>query len=156
MAGLHRKTTFEKGGCVWQEFFNGGMSEKMNVLKNQKCCDDIDANDGIGLMYDIKGKDSFSCIIGDFIKPDAAVPEGVFTRRIPKCINAHVQIEGNNVPDILASAYLLITEAIEKTGREIDFDNFYWGEIYTHERYRDPLKRGEKVIIDYIMPVKAV
>jgi len=64
-----------------------------------------------------------------------------------------VQIEGENVGDIVASAYLLITEAIEKTGRQVDFDNFYWCEVYTVERFCEPLKRGGKVAIDYIMPV---
>ena len=48
---------------------------------------------------------------------------------------------------------MLITEAIEKTGRKIDFDNFYWCEVYTHERFSEPQKRGEKVTVDYLMPV---
>ena len=60
----------------------------------------------------------------------------------------------SNVPDILESAYFLITEAVEKTGRAIDQGNFYWCEIYTRARYSGPLSRGEKVIIDYIVPVK--
>ena len=56
--------------------------------------------------------------------------------------------------DIIPSAYLLITEAIEKTGRQIDFEHFYWCDVYTCERYCEPMRRGEKVILDYILPVK--
>jgi len=43
---------------------------------------------------------------------------------------------------------------VEKTDRKIDYDNFYWCEVYTHDRYCEPLNQGKKVIIDYIMPVK--
>jgi AraC family transcriptional regulator len=154
MVGLHKETSFSSGGKAWQEFFESGTVEKLNALSNFKCCDDIDANDGIGLMYNFKGTENFEAIIGDFVKVGTEIPEGLYSKHIPKCLNAHIQIEGNNVADIIGSAYLLITEAIEKTNREIDYDNFYWGEIYTHERYCEPLNRGEKVTIDYIMPVK--
>jgi len=155
MVGMHRETSFMNGGKVWQEFFNSGVIEKLDTLADVKCCDDIDENDGIGLMYGFKDMYNFHVIIGDFVKADTKIPDGLFAKQIPKGMTAQVQIEGSNVADILDSAYLLITEAIEKTGREIDYDNFYWCEVYTHERYSEPLNRGEKVIIDYIMPIKA-
>ncbi|MPM36773.1 hypothetical protein SDC9_83375 [bioreactor metagenome] len=132
-----------------------GVIEKLDTLADVKCCNDIDANDGIGLMYGFKDMYNFHVIIGDFVKADTKIPDGLFAKHIPKGLTAQVQIEGSNVVDILDSAYFLITEAIEKTGREIDHDNFYWCEVYTHERYSEPLNRGEKVIIDYIMPIKA-
>lgn len=156
MVGLHRETSFYDGGKVWQEFFKGGSLEKLNTLSvDVRCCDDIDANDGIGLMYNFKDKDNFNIIIGDFVKIGTEIPEGLFAKHIHKGLTAQVQIEGNDIADILGSAYLLITEAIEKTDKEIDYDNFYWCEAYTHERYSEPLNRGEKVTIDYIMPIKS-
>lgn len=154
MVGMFRETSFQNGGQAWKTFFEGDFIEKLNKLSDVKCCDDLDENDGIGLMYDFSDKNNFSIVIGDFVQLDTEIPEGLYAKHIPKGLVAYVQIEGNNIADILDSAYLLITEAIEKTGKEIDYQNFYWGEVYTHERYSEPLSRGEKVTIDYIMPVK--
>lgn len=154
MVGMFREASFQNGGQAWQAFFQGDYLDKLNKLSDVKCCDDLDENDGIGLMYDFSDKLNFKVIIGDFVQVNANIPEGLAEKTIPKGLVAHVQIEGNNIADILDSAYLLITEAIEKTGKTIDFENFYWGEVYTHERFSEPLRRGERVIIDYIMPVK--
>ena len=154
MVGMQRETSFFEAGKVWQEFFKSRELEKLNRLEDSKCCDDIDANDGIGLMYDFQDRNNFNIIIGDFVQAEAQVPEGLFVKRIPKGLTAQVQIEGRDVAEILEAAYLLITEAIEKTGKEIDYDNFYWCEVYTHERYSVPFSQGEKVIVDYIMPIK--
>jgi AraC family transcriptional regulator len=154
MVGMHRETSFAEAGKVWREFFQSGTHEKVNALSEYKCCDDIDSNDGIGLMYDFQGKDNFNLIIGDFIIPGTDIPEGLYARTVQRGLTAHIQIEGADIAEILESAYMLITEAIEKTGREIDYDNFYWCEVYTHERYGEPLSRGERVIIDYILPIK--
>lgn len=157
MVGLHRETSFPEAGNVWQEFFNGGVCEKLNMMPHDsRCCDDIDEADGIGLMYDFRGKDNFNFIIGDFVRKDTEIPEGFTAKHIRKGLTAQVQIEGNDIGDILNSAYLLITEAVEKTGKEIDFNNFYWCEVYTKERYGEPLRRGEKVTIDYIVPVISI
>lgn len=154
MVGMFCETSFQNGGQAWQAFFQGDYLDKLNKLSDVKCCDDLDENDGIGLMYDFSDKLNFKVIIGDFVQVNANIPEGLAVKTIPKGLVAHVQIEGNNIADILDSAYLLITEAIEKTGKTIDFENFYWGEVYTHERFSEPLRRGKRVIIDYIMPVK--
>jgi hypothetical protein len=126
----------------------------LNKLTDVKSCEDIDINDGIGLMYDFKDMHNFKIIIGDFVQAGVQIPDGLYSKLIPKGLTAQVQIEGSNMADILDSAYLLITEAIEKTGKEIDYDNFYWCEVYMHERFSEPLKRGDKVTVDYIMPIK--
>ena len=154
MLGMFEETSFQNGGKSWKMFFEGDFIENLNKLSEVRCCDDLDENDGIGLMYDFSDKFNFSIIIGDFVKVGTEIPEGLYAKYIPKGLVAYVQIEGDNVADILDSAYLLITEAVEKEGKEIDYPNFYWGEVYTHERYSEPLSRGEKVTIDYIMPVK--
>ncbi len=155
MVGMHLKTSFVEAGNVWQEFFRSDALDKLNMLADVKCCDDIRSNVGIGLMYNFKDMHNFQIIIGDFVKTGTQIPDGLFSKQIPKGLTAQVQIEGGNIADILDSAYLLITEAIEKTGKEIDYDNFYWCEVYTCEGYSEPLSRGEKVTVDYIMPVKS-
>jgi len=154
MVGLHRITSFSEAGSVWQDFFKSDTISQLNTLSDSKHCDDIDENDGIGLMYDFEGTDNFNIIIGDFVKIGTEIPAGLFAKHIRGGLTVQVQIEGNNIADILNAAYLLITEAVEKTDRKIDYDNFYWCEVYTHDRYCEPLNQGKKVIIDYIMPVK--
>lgn len=154
MVGMFRETSFQNAGQAWQAFFQSDSIEKLNKLSDVKCCGDIDENDGIGLMYNFSENQNFDIIIGDFVQAHAEIPEGLSAKPVPKGLVAYVQIEGNNIADILDSAYLLITEAIEKTGKAIDYENFYWGEVYTHQRYSEPLSRGEKVIVDYIMPIK--
>lgn len=154
MVGMKQDTSFYEGATVWQEFFQSDSFEKLNTLSEVKQCDDIDENDGIGMMYDFVDDLNFTLLIGDFVKVGTKLPDGLYAKYIPGGLTAQVQIEGSNVAEILDSAYLLITEAIEKTGGEIDFDQFYWCEVYTQERYCEPLRRGEKVIIDYIVPIK--
>lgn len=154
MVGYHYETDFYKAGEVWQKHFKSDAYKKLSTLTEFSCCDDIDPCDSIGLMYNFKDKDNFSFIIGDFVKVDTVLPDGFTKKHIPKGLTAHVQVEGKNIADITYSAYLLITEAIEKTGKEIDFNNFYWCEVYTLERYCEPLQRGEKVTIDYILPIR--
>lgn len=155
MVGMKQDTSFYEGATVWQEFFQSDSFEKLNTLSEVKQCDDIDENDGIGMMYDFVDDLHFTLLIGDFVKVGTKLPEELYTKYIPGGLTAQVQIEGSNVAEILDSAYLLITEAIEKTGEKIDFDQFYWCEVYTQERYCEPLRRGEKVIIDYIVPIKS-
>ena len=153
MVGLGRETSFFEAGNVWKEFFEGGANEKLSSLSDLTCCEDIDPNVGVGMMYNFKDMNNFEFIIGDFININAEIPESLTAKHIPAGLTAHIQIEGSNVAEILDSAYLLITEAIEKTGKQIDQEHFYWCEVYTNERYCEPLNRGEKVIIDYILPV---
>jgi len=151
--GFCKDTDFYKAGEVWQEYFKSDTVDKLKELAVFSCCEDIDDCDGIGFMHNFKGADNFTLMLGDFFKPETEVPEGLLVKHIPASLTAHVQIEGNGIPDILTSAYMLITEAIDKTGRKIDFNNFYWVEVYTIERYCEPLKKGEKVTIDYIIPI---
>jgi len=155
MAGMKRETNFREGSKVWKEYFTSTEYTALNSLsEEQKECSDIDANEGIGCMFDFKDEMNFTLIIGDFVKKGTKLPADVAVRKIPKGMTAHVQIEGKDVADILESAYYLIQEAVEKTGKKIDYDNFYWCEVYTCERYSEPMRRGEHVVIDYIVPVK--
>ncbi len=156
IAGVHHRTSFSEAGKAWQAFYQSNAINTLQSASLKKCCDDIEDNAGIGLMYNFADMNHFDLIIGDFIAVDAEIPKGLFTRHIPAGTAAYIRIEGNNIPDILDSAYFLINEAVEKTGREIDHGQFYWGEIYTIERFCKPLERGEKVTIDYLLPVKPI
>lgn len=155
MVGMHRETSFYEAGKVWGDFFASNANAQLDVLSDVKCCEDIDPNVGIGMMYNFKDMNNFEFIIGDFVQGGAEIPDGLSARHIPGGLTAHIQIEGNSVADIVDSAYLLITEAIEKTEQAIDHEHFYWCEVYTNERYCEPMSRGERVIIDYVLPIKA-
>lgn len=84
MVGMFRETSFQNGGQAWQTFFEGDFIEKLNKLSAVKCCDDLDENDGIGLMYDFSDKYNFSIIIGDFVQSDTEIAEGLYAKHIPK------------------------------------------------------------------------
>ena len=134
MVGLGRETSFFEAGNVWKEFFEGGAIEKLGSLSDSTCCEDIDPNAGIGMMYNFKDMNNFEFIIGDFININTEIPEGLTAKHIPAGLTAHIQIEGSNVAEILDSAYLLITEAIEKTGKQIDQEQFDFLHKLTCER----------------------
>lgn len=155
MVGMYAQTSFFEAGKVWGQFFEGDTVQKLSVISDEMQCEDIDANVGIGMMYNFKDMNRFELLIGDFVQVGTDIPEGLYSKHVPRGLTAHIQIEGNQVPDIVESAYLLITEAVEKTGKQIDQENFYWCEVYTNERYCEPSSRGEKVTIDYIVPIKA-
>ncbi len=155
MVGLKKETNFNDCGKVWKEYFGSNEIELVCNLPNEvRQCNDIDENEGIGCSYDFVDDMHFTVLIGDFVKTGAKIPEGLYKKKIPRGTTAHIQIEGNNLEDIIPSAYFLITEAVEKTGRQINYDDFYWCDVYTCERYCEPMRRGEKVILDYIVPIK--
>ena len=124
MVGVYHDTSFAEAGSAWQDFYSSGANEKLDAMADVKCCDDIDSNAGIGMMYNFKDMNHFEFIIGDFVKVGSAIPDGMYAKQTHGGLTAHIQIEGSNVAQILESAFLLITEAIEKTGKRIDLDHF--------------------------------
>ena len=154
MVGVHNNTSFFEAGNAWKSYFESDKIYYLKSLSEFTYCEDIDENDGIGMMFNFQDTNTFELILGDFMRVNTPVPHDLYQKHIPSGTVACIQIEGNNIAEIVDSAFLLITEAIEKTDQEIDFEQFYWCEIYTKERYSLPLSRGEKVVIDYILPVK--
>ncbi|MDQ0214506.1 effector-binding domain-containing protein [Oikeobacillus pervagus] len=155
MVGVHYHTSFFKAGNAWKSYFESDKAKYLNELSEFVYCEDIDENDGIGMMFNFQDTNTFELILGDFMKVNTPVPYELYKKYIPSGTVACIQIEGNDIAEIMDSAFKLITEAIKKTGREIDFEHFYWCEIYTKERYSIPQNRGEKVVLDYILPVKS-
>lgn len=154
MIGILRETSFQEAGGVWREFYGGACEELNKLPTSLRACDDIDTADGIGFMYDFKDQNHYSLILGDFFRIDVKAPEGFSVKHCPAGLTAQAQIEGDDIADIMQAAYRLITGAIAESGGIIDRDNFYWCEVYTTDRYTNPLREGKKVIIDYIMPIK--
>lgn len=153
IVGMMKMTSFQKAGeeC-WGSAFNEGLFDKFSEIENW-ICKDIDNYVGLGHMSKFIGKDSFQYIIGKFVQPDAPIPENMYFQNISAGTVANIWIEADNLNDIIDSAYLICSEAIEKTGYKIDHENFYWCDVYTYDRYCTPLEKGEKIILDYLLPV---
>lgn len=153
IAGMLKTTSFQKAGeeC-WGAAFKEGVFEGLAEIEGW-VCKDMDGYIGLGHMSKFVGKDNFQYVIGKFVEPDAPVPEKLYTEMIPAGTVAKIWIEADNLNDIIDCAYLICSEAIEKTGYKIDHDNFYWCDVYTYERYCAPLEKGQKIILDYLLPV---
>ncbi len=146
-------TSFQKAGeeC-WGPAFQEGVLDRIQEIESWVCTD-IDDYIGLGHMSKFAGKDNFQYIIGKFVDPDAPVPENMYAEHIPGGTVAKIWIEADKLDDIIDCAYLICSEAIEKTGYKIDIENFYWCDVYTYDRYCTPLEKGQKIILDYLLPV---
>ena len=153
IVGMMKMTSFQKAGeeC-WGAAFKEGVFDKIAEL-DQWICKDIDDYIGLGHMSKFVDNDNFQYIIGKFVEPDAPVPEKMYSENISAGTIAKIWIEGDHLIDIIDCAYLLCSEAVEKTGYKIDHEHFYWCDVYTYERYCTPQEKGQKVILDYLLPV---
>lgn len=154
IVGMMKSTSFQKAGeeC-WGAAFKEGVFDTIQQEVGKWICKDMDDYIGLGHMSKFEGEDNFQYIIGKYVELDAPIPENMHSEDIPAGTVAKVWIEADNLNDIIDSAYLICIEAIEKTGYKIDFDNFYWCDVYTYDRYCTPLEKGQKIILDYLLPV---
>lgn len=154
LIGLQRRTDFSKAGLLWKEYFEIGISDSIKEYEAYEC-KDLDDYIGLGHMcnFDEAGT-IFDYTIGKYVMIDTPNIKGMSEVNIPSGIIAKARIKGK-FHDIINNAYFLITEAIRKNGYMIDYDNFYWCDVYTFERYCEPADRGEEILIlDYFMPCK--
>lgn len=156
LVGVRRRVSFSEAGAFWKDYFTSGTSEKIDSL-NENVCTDIDDYVALGYMYNFDETGNiFDYIIGKYVSLDTPVPESLISMEIPEGMISKSRIQGE-FNDILNNAYFLITEGIKKNGYAVDYSNFYWCDVYTYERYCEPINRGEKVLIlDYFMPVKTL
>lgn len=150
---MMKMTSFQKAGEECRSAaFKEGVFDKIIEIERW-VCKDIDNYIGLGHMSKFVSNDNFQYIVGKFVELDAPVPEKMYTENIPSGTAAKIWIEADNLNDIIDCAYLICSEAIEKTGYRIDHQNFYWCDVYTYDRYCKPLEKGQKVILDYFLPV---
>lgn len=48
---------------------------------------------------------------------------------------------------LLNNSYVLINDMVQKNGYKLDYNNFYWLEVYTYERYCKPADSGKNELI---------
>ncbi len=140
---------------LWRVYFEGGFSEELGRLEEYQCDDMAEDYIGIGYAADFMDDKSLGSeyIIGRYFKYGTHVPENMVGRRIPKGTVVKAQIKGKNIDDIINHSYILINDMVQKNGYKLDYDNFYWSEVYTYERYCNPANNSAKeLVLDWYMP----
>jgi AraC-type DNA-binding domain-containing proteins len=153
MVGMMKMTSFQKAGeeC-WGAAFKEGVFDRITEIERW-ICKDIDDYIGLGHMSKFTDNDNFQYIIGKFVELDAPVPKNMYVENMPAGTVAKIWIEADTLNDIIDCAYLICSEAIEKTGYKIDHKHFYWCDVYTYDRYCIPLEKGQRITLDYLLPV---
>jgi AraC family transcriptional regulator len=155
LIGISKSRTGLGGQELWKEYFEGGYSEKLGELEDYQC-DDM-SEDYIGLGYATDFQDDKSLgneyIVGRYFRLGTEVPDNMIGRIIPKGTIVKAQIRGKTLDDIINHSYVLINDMVQKNGFQIDYQNFYWSEVYTLERYCKPFEDGkDELILDWYMP----
>lgn len=150
--GYQKRTDFQHAGQMWQEYFNNGFSDKIKEIEHYDSDMGVDYI-SLGYMRDFDDAGmSFEYTIGKYFPQDTKEPDELKSVTIPSGLVAHGKIKGK-LNDILVDAYFLLTEAIQKNGYKVDYDNFYWCDVYTFDGYCTPIEQGEEVVVlDYYMP----
>lgn len=140
---------------LWKMYFEEGYSERIGCLEEYQC-DDMDEDYiGIGYATDFKelnrlGEDY---VVGRYFRPGTPVPGDMTYRIMPKGTLAKAQVRGKSIEDIISNSYILINDMVQKNGYRLDYNNFYWSEVYTLERYCNPASNGtEELVLDWYMP----
>ncbi len=140
---------------LWKVFWEKGFDKKLYEMKeNQLGMDDCI---GIGYMTDFAADNGLgdTYIVGKYFKVGTPIPDGMTGRIIKGGTAAKAQIAAKNLDDIIGSAYILISDMVQKNGYMLDYDAFYWVEFYTVSRFCNAAQSGaEQVILDWHMPCR--
>lgn len=142
------------GRALWDAYFSGGYDQRLHALCAYQR-PDMDDCIGVGYMSGFDGAASLGneYIVGKYFIPGTPVPEGMTAKKIRAGMVAKAQIGGRNFDEILSGAYVLMEDMVCKNGYTLDYEGFYWTEVYTCSRFCEPLERGaEQIICDWYMP----
>ena len=117
--------------------------------------------DMVGWMGDWQpGAETYTYLAGILAQANAPVPEGYVYRDMAECemaVGWLQEIEGDEGGNIHADASYHINKAMQEHGYEYDGSHgLFEMEYYSHERFRIPEQRGEKVILDFYSPCKKI
>lgn len=156
LIGISKKEKcVEEAPELWKIYFEDGYSKRLDELKEFQCDDMTEDYIGIGYATDFKDDTSLGedYVIGRYFKHGTPVPENMAYKNIPKGTIVKAQVKGKNIDDIINNSYILINDMVKKNGYKLDYNNFYWSEVYTFERYCNPVNNGsDKLILDWYMP----
>lgn len=140
---------------LWGIYFEDGYAKQLSELSDYHCSDMKEDYLGIGYACDFENEKSLGNVylVGAYFNPKTPVPENMISKIIPQGMVAKAQIKGENIDNIINNAYILISDMVQKNGYRLDYDNFYWSEVYTCERYGNPAHSGaDELILDWYMP----
>lgn len=155
LIGISKSDTGVGGHELWGVYFERGYSVKLGEMEDYQCDDMTEDYIGLGYACDFKDEHSLGneYIVGRYFKLGTPVPENMISRIIQKGMIVKAQVRGKNLDDIINNSYILISDMVQKNGYKIDYNNFYWSEIYTYERYCNPAENGRNaLILDWYMP----
>lgn len=156
LIGISKKEkSIEEAPELWKIFFEDGCSERLGKLEEYQCDDMTEDYIGIGYATDFKDDTSLGedYVIGRYFKHGTPVPENMAYRIIPKGTIVKAQVKGKNIDDIINNSYILIKDMVQKNGYKLDYNNFYWSEVYTFKKYCNPANNGtDELILDWYMP----
>jgi hypothetical protein len=115
--------------------------------------------DTVGWMGDWHpGAETYTYLAGVLVAPDTPAPDGYTYRDIAECemaVGWLQETDGDEGGNIFVNASEHVNKAMRANGYEYDGSNgLFEMEYYSHERFRVPQKRGEKVILDFYSPCK--
>ena len=155
LIGISKADTGVGGHELWGVYFEGGFANKLGELEDYLCEDMTEDYIGLGYATDFKDDKSLGneYIIGGYYKLGTPVPENMIGKIISKGTVVKAQVRGKNLDDILNNSYILINDMVQKNGYRLDYEHFYWTEVYTCERYCNPAESGAaELILDWYMP----
>jgi len=140
---------------LWASMANDGSLDTLLALPERLA----QTPDIVGWMGDFQpGDDAYTYLAGVLVQPDTTVLDGFVSREIAPCDMAIGWIqgtEGNEGGDMMANASGQVTRAMKENGYEYDGSNgLFELEYYSYERFRGPVERGEKAILDFYSPCK--
>jgi AraC-type DNA-binding domain-containing proteins len=140
---------------LWKVFWEKGFDKKLSELKERQV--GMDDCIGLGYMTDFADDNGLgdTYIIGKYFEVGTPIPDGMTGRIIKGGTVAKAQIAAKNLDDIISNAYILISDMAQKAGYVLDYEHFYWLEVYTVSRFCDAVESGsEQVVLDWHMPCK--
>jgi hypothetical protein len=115
--------------------------------------------DTVGWMGDWHpGAEFYTYLAGVLVAPDTPTPDGYTYRDIAACdmaVGWLQETDDDEGGNIFVNASEHVNNAMKANGFEYDGSHgLFEMEYYSHERFRVPQKRGEKVILDFYSPCK--
>lgn len=149
IVGLATETSFSDAGSAWSQVKNQNLKMLLSPFSTQSYCDDIEENIGIGVMVNFRDQNHFKLIIGDFFAANTRVPQKLDSFSLPTCSIAKFKFSGNSLDEIIPFAFEHMSDTIQNNGLEIDFENFFWIEIYpVVQQYKN-----YQAAINYMIPI---
>jgi predicted transcriptional regulator YdeE len=117
------------------------------------------SGDTVGWMGDFTpGAPQYTYLAGVLVPPDTPVPEGYEARDLEACdmaVASIQQIDGDAGGDMMARASGHTSAAAKAHGYEYDPSHgLFEMEVYSQERFRGPVERGEAPTLDFYSPCR--